>query len=205
MLTEGVDRVCSLRLGLEFHDQFLTLSQYRSIFKVPEFLSWMVIVGDRESMDDIRKAPEHVLSATAFVEDVRRIHSLPTMAVILMQCYYPLLLSSRKHHIHLARKQCKQRTTYPSFMAYSPSRCHYCFPKFTRKSETRLWTVLHPLQVISLATSFTYPFTIIVSIRMDANRRPKNDHAHCISNVQPNLRGEALLYVFCIPLNTDRN
>ncbi|KAF9047886.1 cytochrome P450 [Panaeolus papilionaceus] len=51
MLTEGVDR-------------------YRSIFKVPEFLSWMVIVGDRESMDDIRKAPEHVLSATAFVEDL---------------------------------------------------------------------------------------------------------------------------------------
>ncbi|PPR05227.1 hypothetical protein CVT24_010333 [Panaeolus cyanescens] len=39
------------------------------LFKVPDFLKWIVIAGDRRSSEDIWKAPEHVLSATqAMVE-----------------------------------------------------------------------------------------------------------------------------------------
>ncbi|KAF9047870.1 cytochrome P450 [Panaeolus papilionaceus] len=51
MITEGVKR-------------------HHTIFKVPEFHSWMVVAGDRESMEDIRKAPEHVLSSAAFLDEL---------------------------------------------------------------------------------------------------------------------------------------
>jgi hypothetical protein len=40
------------------------------IFKVPEKLQWQVLVTDSRLIDEIRKAPEHVLSLWAAVDKV---------------------------------------------------------------------------------------------------------------------------------------
>ncbi|KAF9038680.1 cytochrome P450 [Panaeolus papilionaceus] len=40
------------------------------LFKVPDFLQWIVVAGDRQSLEDIRKAPEHVLSATQAMSEL---------------------------------------------------------------------------------------------------------------------------------------
>ncbi|KAF9047874.1 cytochrome P450 [Panaeolus papilionaceus] len=44
-------------------------NNFGSIFKVPELTSWLVVVADRNLMEEIRKAPESVLSQAEFLDD----------------------------------------------------------------------------------------------------------------------------------------
>ncbi|KAF9047872.1 cytochrome P450 [Panaeolus papilionaceus] len=46
------------------------VKRYPGIFKIPEFDSWLVVAADKESMEDIRKAREHVLSASAHLNEL---------------------------------------------------------------------------------------------------------------------------------------
>jgi len=41
------------------------------IFKVPTPTGWKIVITDPTHIDDIRKAPEHILSANKVIEEVR--------------------------------------------------------------------------------------------------------------------------------------
>ncbi|KAF9047860.1 cytochrome P450 [Panaeolus papilionaceus] len=44
--------------------------KFGPIFKVPDLASWLVVAADRALMEDIRKAPDKVLSQTGFLGDI---------------------------------------------------------------------------------------------------------------------------------------
>ncbi|KAF9047875.1 cytochrome P450 [Panaeolus papilionaceus] len=59
----------SLNLKFEGRSTLIEGSKlHDGLFKVPERHSWVVLTGNRSLMEDIRKAPEHVLSARRFFE-----------------------------------------------------------------------------------------------------------------------------------------
>ncbi|PPQ63388.1 hypothetical protein CVT24_005653 [Panaeolus cyanescens] len=67
------------------------VKHHKTLCKVPEFDQWVVVAGDRELMDDIRKAPEHVLSAMTHLDELLQGPYTFGTSTILTTYHLPLL------------------------------------------------------------------------------------------------------------------